>query len=131
MVGVDIDTSELRSLAVQLGQAGTATERETRAVVKRAAQNIKTQMQAEARGSASFNRSDKFAASISYDVMGDGLEVEIGPDKEHIAAASLGNIAYFGTSRGGGTVPDPQGALDAEAPKLVEWLGNIGAEVLK
>ena len=47
------------------------------------------------------------------------IELVAGPTKG--SPGSLANIAYFGTSRGGGTVPDPRGALDAETPTASSW----------
>lgn len=124
--------SEVRTLALDLAEGATAAYSELRAVLKKGAGNIKDQLVAEARGSYWFSFGNKFPSSIDYDIIEGGSTVtaEIGPNKSRRSAASLGNIAYFGTSRGGGTVPDPQGALDAEAPNIVEWLGKVGAEVI-
>ena len=57
------------------------------------------------------------------------IEAEIGPETG--GAGSLAGFAYFGgVNGGGGTVPDPQGALDAEAPNVEKHLGALVAKAL-
>ena len=120
MAGMSIDDSELRAFAVDLTRAGAGAAAAVRPVVSKGALNIKNQLVEEMSASRSFGA---LAPSITYDLDDDGLGAEIGPTKRSGGAgtSNLGfgaNIAYFGTSRGGGTVPDPQGALDAEAPRF-------------
>lgn len=125
-MSVSIDAREVRALHHDLTQAHKSIGPHVVRVVEKAAVNIKKQMQAEARGSKSFRG---FAPAISYDIKARGafggaeVEAEIGPEKG--SPGSLANIAYFGTSRGGGTVPDPRGALDAEAPNVERFLGEL------
>ena len=71
---------------------------------------------------ASSRHFGQVASAISYDLQdrAGSVEAVIGPTKG--SPGSLGNIAYFGTSRGGGTVPDPMGALEKEAPSTAEHL---------
>jgi hypothetical protein len=66
---------------------------------------------------------------VNYDLETDGGELvaEIGPDKD--LSGNLANIAYFGTWKGGGTVPDPVGALEAEAPNFEKALGDLVEEL--
>lgn len=126
-----IDASELRALAADLTQAPQEAALAARKLVSRGALNIKRQLQAEMRESDYFKGA---ARSISYDLHGgslfgvDVVEAEIGPTRG--VPGSLANIAYFGTSRGGGTVPDPQGALDAEAPRFEKALADLLDDVL-
>lgn len=128
---MEIDTSELRSLAVDMRSAGDLIGKNVRAVVSRGALNIKNQLRREMRESRHF---PTVARSINYDIhragfsSGDIIEAEIGPERG--SPGSLANVAYFGTSRGGGTVPDPQGALDAEAPRFEEALSDILGDLL-
>lgn len=132
MASMQIDASELKQLGADLSAAGSGIAARVRPVVVRGAVNIKNQMRREMSGSASFGA---LAGSIDFSmtsqkIFGTGvIEAEIGPSKRRGGARrGLGfgaNIAYFGTSRGGGTVPDPQGALDAEAPRFEQALGDI------
>ena len=106
-----------------------ATNSEVEAIVGRGALNIKTQLVREMRESKHFKG---FAQGISYDVRsglafgGGVIEAEIGPESDGPGAGA--NIAYFGTSRGGGTVPEPSGALKAEAPKFEAALAKFVGE---
>lgn len=118
-----VDDSELRKFAVDLQAAAGKIAPEIRAVIGKGALNIKQQMVSEMRASVHFHGA---AGSISYDtkLTHDGIEAEIGPDKDK-AGGALGNIAYFGTSRGGGTVPDPVHALEAEVPNVEKYIGDL------
>jgi hypothetical protein len=126
MTGIEVDASQLHAFAARLEQAGRITEREARGVIAKGAVNIKNRLREQMSASRHFA---PVARAISYDLrevgaFGGGIiEAEIGPETG--APGSLANIAYFGTSRGGGTVPDPQGALDAEAPAVERWLGDL------
>lgn len=115
-----IDTSELRTLAADLTAAGDDVPAKVKAVITKAATNIKSQMRSEASGSGSFGH---IAPTITYDLRDGGLEAEIGPTKPRGALAA---IAYFGGSHGGGgTVADPTGAMEAEAPRLEKAMGDV------
>ena len=134
---VAVDDAEVRSLAVDLGVAGQRIKTDARAVIAKGALNIKSQMMAE----ASKSRHLKIARVISYDLRdtAGGVEAEIGPTKG--GEGSLAGIAYFGGSSwrgrekpgrgwqqgpgGGGTIPDPQGALEAEAPAVEKYIGDL------
>ncbi|MNW48208.1 hypothetical protein D3C74_255610 [compost metagenome] len=113
---------ELRAFAADLGKIAHQALPDTDAVLKKGAQNIKDDLVADARGSKHFKG---MAGSISYDSMyGIGhAKYEIGPDKGRRGGA-LGNIYYFGTSRGGGT-GDLEGPLAREAPNLERELGKL------
>lgn len=122
-----VDASELRKLASDLSNAPKLVKSEARGVIAKAALNIKNQMRDEAMRSRHF----KFARTITYDlnVNGDTIEAEIGPESGGVA--SLAGFAYFGgVNGGGGTVPDPQGALDAEAPNVEKYLDALVAKAL-
>ena len=122
-----VDVSELRKLATDLSSAPKLVKSEARGVISKAALNIKTQMRDEVARSRHF----RFAHTISYDlrVSGDTIEAEIGPETG--GAGSLAGFAYFGgVNGGGGTVPDPQGALDAEAPNVEKYLDALVAKAL-
>lgn len=123
--GVSIDASEVRELAADMRQVHSRLSQHVRPVVEKGALNIKNDLQAEMRKSRHFG---VVAPAISYDIEGgDKYEAEIGPTKG--SPGSLANIAYFGTSRGGGTVEDPSGALEREAPKFADALADLAAEL--
>lgn len=113
---------ELRAFAADLGKIASKALPDTDAVLKKGAQNIKDDLVADARGSKHFKG---MAGSISYDSMyGIGhAKYEIGPDKGRRGGA-LGNIYYFGTSRGGGT-GDLEGPLARETPNLERELSKL------
>ena len=124
--GVSIDTSEMRALAADLTAAPLRVALGARAVISHGALNVKRQLVAEMSASRHFKG---FARDIDYDLLDGGMTAEIGPHSGPGNPGAGANIAIFGTSRGGGTVPDPQGALDAEAPNvesaLAALMGNI------
>lgn len=122
-MSVSFDISDVRALAADLGAAPEKVMRGIRPVVARGALNIKRQLQSEMSSSTHFR---PISGAISYDtkVTGEGVEAEIGPDKSRFAGP-LANIAYFGSSTGGGTVPDPQGALAAESDGFGTALGDL------
>ncbi len=131
-MAVEFDASEVRAFAMRLQDAGAKTQREVKGVISKGALNIRNQMREEASRSRHF---DQIVPTITYDLTewgafgGGVVEAEIGPNK-HFRAARLGNIAYFGTSRGGGTLPDPVGALEAEVPNVEKWLGDAAEDSL-
>jgi hypothetical protein len=112
--------NDLRQLALDLGQVAAHVEDKLVPVVKRGALNIKEQMRKDAMGHPHFRR---LPSSISFsmsDTPGK-IEAEIGPRR-----GVLAGVAYFGTSRpGGATVPDPKGALEAEAPDVERRIKDI------
>jgi hypothetical protein len=100
-----------------------------RGVVAKSALNTKNAMRADVKKSEHFTGKKKpgLDASIDYDikVLGFGgdaeIQAEIGPNRERYPAAALAGIAYFGTSRGGGTVRNPEDAMLEEAPNFYEF----------
>lgn len=121
MASVSVELSEVRAFARELEDAPLKVVREIIPVVRKGAVNIKSDMQADLRGSsnAGFRH---VASTVSYDVLDGGFGVEVGPSKP---AGALANVAYFGTSRGGGTVADPVGALQAEIPRFEKAIDDI------
>jgi hypothetical protein len=127
VTSISFDASELRALAADLTKAGADIEAKALGVVTKGALNIKNQLRTEMLASRHFKG---IARSISYDIHGAQMfgagviEAEIGPISDPGSGGNLANIAYFGSSRGGGTVPDPAGALDAELPNFMTALGE-------
>ena len=113
---------ELRAFARDLGKVAGKAVADVEPVMKKGAQNIKDDLVADARGSTHFKG---MAGSISYDPIGGigSISYEIGPDKRR-RGGGLGNVAYFGTSRGGGTL-DLEGPLDRETPPLYRQLDRL------
>ena len=133
MSKIDIDMSEVRQLAVEFKQVPAAMRHRAQPVVAKGLVNIKEQLQREMRGRLTPKSTavgNRIAAFISYDLDADGFGGEVGPRKE--GAGNLANIAYFGGAHGGGgTVPDPRGALEAEAPRFEKALADMAAELLQ
>ena len=116
---VSVDMSEVRALAVDMRQAARKTTGETKKIVERAAVEIKKDLTEKLQGSRHF----KGFARVSYDLTDGGFGAEIGPAKGGPGAGA--NLAYFGTSRGGGTVEDPIEALLREAPEVERRLSDL------
>jgi len=123
-------TAELRQFAISIGRVVDGAYKDVDAVISKGALNLKTEMVADASGSAHFKG---MAGSITYDQEnGRGLSRRVvGPDKGRRGGA-LGNIAYFGTSRGGGTL-DIEKPLNSEEPRVLsamnalveKWAGQL------
>lgn len=124
------DASELVQLAADLNRSAAEVAVSVRQIVAKGAVNIKKQLRAEMSGSEHFGQA---ARRISYDITtpaDDTVVAEIGPSHGAGDVGSLANIAYFGTSKGGATVPDPMGALEAEAARTISHLEKLIGGVL-
>lgn len=123
-MSVEFDTSELRTLAADLGSAGARASGEVRATTQKAALNIKKQLQREASGR---KHAPGLPAAITYDTreLASGIIAEIGPRRG--AAGSLA-FYYYGNSKVGPSLPDPMGALEAEAEAFSKYLGAAVAD---
>lgn len=122
---MEIDTSELRALSVDLGSAASKVLPEVRATVKRGLQNIKDDLSAEYAASRHFKA---LAGSPSYDVDNGGLSGEVGPDKSR--GGALANIAHFGGANGGGGTVDLDGVVAAEEPRFMKALDEALGKAL-
>lgn len=118
MARISVDTSEVRALVADMTGVDARLRPDVSSTVKKGATNIKNDLTTQMQKSRHF----KGFADIGYD-MTDDFEAEIGPNKPGPGAGA--NIAYFGTSRGGGTVEDPEEALDRELPAFEDALGDI------
>lgn len=119
MSDLSIDVSEVVGFVDCVGRVTASATREVDAVVKKGAQNVKAEMVADARESVHFKG---MAGSISYDQLGPA-HYEVGPEKGR-AGGALGNIYYFGTSRGGGS-GDIDKPVNAETPRLEQALTDL------
>ena len=125
MPSVEFDASELRDFSSELGRVPAKVVIGVRPAVVKAGVNMKNQLREEMDKSKHF----KASRSINFDVSDGGLAVAVGPSKGK--PGSIANIAYFGgVNGGGGTVPDPRGALDAEAPRFEKALTDLVGEIL-
>jgi hypothetical protein len=115
-------SAELRSLAENLGKIAGSAVKDVDAVVQKGALNVKKEMAYSAVWSKHFKG---MARAISYDshYLFGRVRYEVGPDKGRPGGA-LGNIAYFGTSRGGGTL-DIEQPLRSEGPRLQSALKDL------
>jgi hypothetical protein len=97
---MQVDTSQLESLATRLEYAPTKKRPLVKAAIKKGAQNIKEAIQADVKTSS--NRAIR-RISIGYDMHEtvDTVEADIGPRDG--GASNLANFAFFGTSKGGGS----------------------------
>lgn len=129
MTSVEFDTRELTVLADDMVRASEQASREIAATLEKGAVNIKKRLRADFRQSAHFKQ---VARTVDYDRIGsdDQVRFEIGPNTD-FASAHLENIAYFGGSNGGGgTVPDPRVALDAETPAILRYVDEALGRLL-
>ena len=120
------DMSEVQRLAVDLGRVSAGLVDDVDRVAKRAAQNIKDDLTAQASGSRHFKG---MAGSFSYDrhYGRSAVGYEIGPDKGRRGGA-LGNIFFFGGSHGGGGTGDLDAPLAAEGPRFVKALSGLAVD---
>lgn len=126
---------ELRQFGADLGKIASRAMPEVDKVLEVGANKIKKGLVENVKASRHFSSKKKagLEASITYDQsysLGTVAYV-VGPDK-HRRGGALGNIAFFGTSRGGGTV-DLEGPLQEEAPIIEglledlmgKWAGSV------
>jgi len=123
-------TAELRQFAIAVGRIADGAYEDVDGVITKGAVNVKTEMIADVKASRHFKG---MAGSITYEHHNTPgvIRREIGPDKGRRGGA-LGNIYYFGTSRGGGS-GDIEKPLNTEEPRLMgamqalvdRWAGQL------
>lgn len=126
--GVSADYSEMHKLIADLSASTKGLLPKVDAVVKKGADNVKKDLNGQARHSTHFNAMD---GSITYDSnyrLG-LVQYEVGPDKRRRGGA-LGNIFFFGGANGGGGTGDLDGAMRTEEPHMVKALGDLLGGVL-
>lgn len=125
MTEFSLDVGDLLRFGDDLVSAADGLLGRVKPVVAKGALNVKTSMQDDMKQSDHFKQ---VARSITYDVR-DGqsfVEAEIGPKTAGQTVGDLAHLAYFGGAHGGGgTVRDPQGALDDEADNFERALGDV------
>lgn len=122
------DARDLERFATDLGRVGSKAVREAEKVVFKGAMNVKRGMAQELRASTHFR---PIARSVDFDFKSsrDGIEAEIGPKHGPGEPGNLANIAYFGTSRGGGTV-DFMKPFNNEVPRFEKAIADVIRDVL-
>lgn len=112
---MDFDVSELLAYADDLDTAAAAILSSVQPAVKQSAEQVKAGMRADMEASRHFR---PVARSITYDLrtVTNAVEAQIGPITRGATVGDLAHLAYFGGAHGGGgTVRDPQDALDDHA----------------
>lgn len=126
---VTFDTSNLRKFAEELAGAGRRLSTQIPRVIKKGANNIKTdakdRIMRQAR--ASRTRIPAYPNAISYDMTQTAtrVEAEIGPDKSKRQGA-LGNLLEYGSSHNS-PLPHLGPAFEAEVPKTEAALADAAA----
>jgi hypothetical protein len=120
-----IDVSQVNALAQKLAASPLKKHALVAAAVKKGAQNIKEAIADDLKESS--NRAIR-EIPIHYDMKSDGvlIEADIGPESG--GAGDLANIAFFGTSRGGGThefYGHGEDELDATAEYVKKAAGGL------
>lgn len=120
---VDLDMSEVRALAADLGRVPGRVIPELDATTKRAAQGLKDSLNAALGSSRHFKAA---SGSVTYDPIArlGSIGYEVGPDKDRRAGA-LANLAFFGGANGGGGTVDIDGPIDAERDLLSQHVDKI------
>jgi hypothetical protein len=114
---MDVDLSEVRDFARDLGKVAGATVPAVKPVVKRALQNTKDDAKSRISGHPSWR---KLAPTLGYDEF--GLEGEVGYADR--GQGELAGIYEFGSAR---RAPHPTliPAAEAEAPRFVKALDDV------
>ena len=120
------DFRDFEVLAADLTHAARDDVREkVRAVVVKGAVNVKAAMRADMRTSRHFRQ---VAPKITFDttVRANSVTCDVGPITQGQVVGDLAHFAYFGGANGGGgTVRDPQAALEDEAPQFFAAISDV------
>lgn len=115
--------NEFDEFAASLNLAQHALIQKVNGVVFKGAQNVKKRMKQEMESSTHFRGVSR---SIDFETATDahGITATIGPRHGSGEPGNLANVAYFGTSRGGGTV-DLMKPMEEEAPRFERSLKEV------
>jgi hypothetical protein len=108
--------NELRQLEREFYGYGKAVSKAVKPIFKRAAQNIKRDWQENLRESRYWRA---IAATVSYEDLSNGMNVDFAVGPELGGAGSLAHISMGYTSRGGGSRIDPIDLI-AEESQLID-----------
>lgn len=117
-------SDELQQFATDLGAISDKALPEVQSIFKASMVDIKKGMNQNFYNSKHFKGA---GGSVHFDSMHQvgAVVYEIGPDKNRRGGA-IGNVAYFGTSRGGGTV-DFEGPYLRELPVVEKYMDALVA----
>lgn len=127
-MSMNLDTSELDAFAADLVAAASRIKSAVQPTLSKAGMNVKDAYQEQARGSR-YKGFHRLAGTISYDILPDGLTVEIGPDRGRGGGAGLAGF-FYGWPNGGGGRGDLDGPLEAEAPQLAKYAAEAIEKLL-
>jgi hypothetical protein len=125
---MDVDATQIRALAVDLGKAEAVTVPKLRAIVQKTMLDTKNDMKAEAAGSG-IAEAKALAGFISYDTKydADGISAEVGPTK---GAAGSFAFLYFGNKNSGPVLNDPMFAMTRNAAKAAPYFAKALGDIL-
>lgn len=128
MASVEFDASELTDFAAELGKTAAKTLPLVDAVVKKAAQNVRDEMVADAEASRHFRQ---IARTITYDreYRVGSVAYEVGPDRARGGGAGLAG-AYLGWANGGGGSLPLDAPIEHEEPRMIKALDDALGRVL-
>ena len=122
--------AELRQLSQNLGKIAGSAVKDVDEVLKKGVDNMKREMVADIKTSEHFSSKKKsgLEQSITYEshYLPGRARWVVGPDKSRRGGA-LGNIYYFGTSRGGGS-GDIDKPLRSEEPRTMSALAALATK---
>ena len=130
MAQMSVDIGDVATFAAERKGVPSVLSRHAVPVLKRFAQDVKTDMQKDFRASG-HGGFQKIAGQVHYDDItagAGGYETEVGVDKG--GAGNLANIAVFGTYKGGGTHPHPAQIAAWHAPAFEKALADAATEIL-
>lgn len=124
-------SSGLKELAADLQFARDHAIEETKKVVGRGSLNVKKQAQQIIRANSPRGYLPHYPRSISYTVTASGTSVvgEIGPESTR-KQGGLGRLIEYG-SRNNAPIPHLGPAVDAEEPRLAQYLEELGVKLME
>lgn len=130
MARITVDTSELDNYVAKLEGVPTEVLSAVEPAFNRTALEIKKAQQKNLRdsGNPGFK---KIASAVHYDEISksaSSLETRVGIDKG--SPGSLGNIAVYGTYKGGGTRDHPAMYADQQVPILAREAAKAAGDLL-
>ena len=122
-----IDASELTELGRRMALAQAVVKPQLAATVKKAAQNVKTAIEADVGSSSNAGLRN---IRIGYEIGSTGPVEYADVSPREGGSSNLANIAFFGTARGGGTHRFYEHAED-ELPTLADYVADAAGDALE
>lgn len=123
---IHADTSQVRTVEVDLSEAPGRIARKAPKVMKRGALETKRNLKVMATGHGHLEQLPRFVEFEQIDAL--GLDYEIGFNKG--GQGSLANIAVYGSENNAPIMGTPTDALRMELPAILRNLGNEGADAV-